>query len=106
MDVTSKDSKGTSEGFGADNLVANAKVYKSHKAIVDAASRYDNVDDAIAGLESAWTLLQDQIENGAGFTPDVKLGFGSDNARVIAETLTGVRNSVGSTRKAFKELGS
>jgi hypothetical protein len=103
--ATAVESKGTSKDFGADDLVLNAVSYRANKAIVDAASKYDNVEDAITGLRHAWSLLESQAENGAGFTPDVKLGFGSDNARVIAESLMGVRNTVGSTRKAFKDLG-
>ncbi len=103
--ATAVESKGTSTDFGADDLILNAVSYRANKGMVDAASKYDNVDDAIAGLKQAWSLLESQVENGAGFTPDVKLDFGSDNARVIAESLMGLRNSVGSTRKAFKDLG-
>lgn len=100
------DSNGTSEGFGADELLQNAVSYRANKAIVDAASRYDNVDDAIVALKSTWSKLQIQADDGAGYTPDVKLGFGSDNARVIAESLMGERNTVGATRKAFRDLGN
>jgi hypothetical protein len=91
--------------FGSDNLVANAAVYHGAKRIVDAASGYDSLDDAIAALTEAWGVLERQIEEGAGYTPDKGLGFGSDNAAVIAESLLGRRNSVGATRKAFNNLG-
>ena len=103
--IEKQESKGTSEDFGADDLVQSAVSYRANKAIVDAASKYDSVDDAIASLKLVWKRLQSQSEHGAGFTPDVKLGFGSDNARVIAESIMGIRNTVGSTRKAFRDLG-
>ncbi len=97
--------QGTSNEFGQDQFVAVAVTYREHKRIVDACSGYDNVEDAMAGLKLAWEAIQSQVENGADFTPPSKLGFGSDNARVIGETLLGIRNTVGSTRKAFKDLG-
>jgi hypothetical protein len=96
---------GTAVEFGAENLLANARVYRANKRIVDAASGYDSVDDAIAGLKEAWAVLESQVEDGTRYTPDAKLGFGSDNATVIAESLLGRRNTVGSTRKSFNALG-
>jgi hypothetical protein len=96
---------GASTEFGSDTLLTNAAIYHSAKRIVDAASGFDSLDDAIAILTSAWNVLERQVEEGAGYTPDSKLGFGSDNAAVIAESLLGRRNSVGATRKAFNNLG-
>jgi hypothetical protein len=95
----------TTVKFGAAELKANAALYREHGKMVDAASRYDSIDDAIAGLKSAWEVLETQIENGAGYTPDKTLNFGSDDAKVIAESLLGRRNSVGATRQSFKTLG-
>ncbi len=91
--------------FGSANLLANAAIYRANKRIVDAASGYDNLDDAMAGLTDAWEALESQIKSGGGYTPDIGLGFGSDNAAVIAESLVGRRNGVGATRKAFSNLG-
>ncbi len=96
---------GTAVEFGAAELKANAALYREHSRIVDAASRYDSVDDAIAGLKEAFETLEIQVEEGTGYTPERELGFGSDNAAVIAESLLGRRNSVGATRKSFKNLG-
>lgn len=95
----------TSVEFGAKSLKANAALYHQNKRIVDAASGYDSLDDAIAGLTEAREALEVQAEDGGGFTPPVEMGFGSDNAAVIAESLLGRRNTVGSTRKAFNVLG-
>lgn len=95
----------TSVEFGAENLKANAAVYRKHKKIVNAASEYDNVNDAIVALRETWEVLEGQIEDGSGYTPDRALGFGSDNSAQIAEGLTGRRPTVGSTRKAMAELG-
>ena len=99
------DAQGTSEEFGQVDFLANAVTYRLHKRIVDACSGYDNVEDAKAGLELAWEALERQVEEGGRYTPDRELGFGSDNAATIAETLMGLRSTTGATRKAFKDLG-
>jgi len=99
------DNVGTIVEFGAKELKANAAVYRKAKSIVDAASKFDSVDDAIATLTEACEVLESQVESGAGYTPDRELGFGSDNAAVIAESLLGRRNTVGATRKSFNNLG-
>ena len=99
------DNVGATVEFGANELKANAAVYHGAKRIVDAASGFESLDDAIAALTGAWEVLESQIEHGSGYTPDTKLGFGSDNAAVIAESLLGRRNSVGSTRREFNKLG-
>lgn len=102
------DNVGTSDigvVFDLSTLKANAAVYHKAKRIVDAASSYDSLDDAIVSLTEAWAVLEDQIESGGGFTPPVEAGFGSDNAAVIGETLVGRRNTVGATRKAFNAMG-
>lgn len=96
---------GTSVEFGARQLQANAAVYHGAKRIVDAASGFDSLDDAIAALTEAWNTMESQVESGAGYTPDRELGFGSDNAAVIAESILGRRNTVGATRKAFNAMG-
>ncbi len=91
--------------FGAKNLKANAALYRQNKRILDGASGFDNLDDAVAALTDTWIALEGQVEHGGGYTPAVELGFGSDNAAVIAESLLGRRNTVGKTRKSFNELG-
>ena len=99
------DAQGTSEKFGQSDFVAAAIVYRKHKRMVDACSGYDNPEDAIAGLTEALEALESQVEQGGAYTPDRELGFGSDNATTIAETLLGRRSTTGATRKAFKDLG-
>ncbi len=96
---------GTSVEFGATKLKANAAVYRGAKRIVDAASTFDSLDDAVAALTQAWEVMESQIVDGAGYTPDAGLGFGSDNAAVIAESILGRRNTVGATRTAFNTMG-
>lgn len=107
--MSQSDNVGTSSvvgtEFGAAELKANAAVYHGAKRIVDAASGFDSLDDAIASLTEAWEAMESQIESGAGYTPDRELGFGSDNAAVIAESILGRRNTVGATRKAFNTMG-
>ncbi len=99
------DAQGTSEKFGQAEFLVNAVIYRKHKRIVDACSGYDNIDDAIVGLTEAWEALESQVEEGGAYTPDRELGFGSDNAATISETLMGLRSTTGATRKAFKDLG-
>ncbi|RLC89141.1 MAG: hypothetical protein DRJ03_00885 [Chloroflexi bacterium] len=103
--MSQSDNAGTSVEFGAKQLQANAAVYHGAKRIVDAASGFDSLDDAVAALTEAWEVLEAQVESGAGYTPDRELGFGSDNAAVIAESILGRRNSVGATRRAFNNMG-
>ncbi len=91
--------------FGAENLLMNAKAYREHKAIVNATSKYDSLDDAIASLRTVWSDLEDQSRNGSGYTPDTALKFGSDNAAVIADKILGRGTTVASTRKAFSDMG-
>lgn len=95
----------TSVEFGAENLLVNARSYANAKRIVDAASGYDSLDDAKAALTDAWHRMESQIDEGGKYTPPIELGFGSDSASVIAETILGRRNSVGATRKAFASMG-
>lgn len=96
---------GTVTEFGAEVFCENAKVYSAHKRIVDAASKYDGLDDAIAALSEAWKALEAQTADGGGFTPSIELGFGSDNASQIAAAILGRKTSVVAMRKAFAALG-
>lgn len=105
MGTSTVTESGTAVEFDASQLQINAEIYRTHKRIVDACSGYDNVEDAKAGLDEAWKALEAQVENGGGFTPSADLGFGSDNAAVIAESLMGLRNTVGTTRKQFAAMG-
>lgn len=95
----------TAVKFGPVQLKASAAIYHGAKRLVDAASSCDSLDDAITLLTEAWETLEAQVENGADYTPPREMGFGSDNATVIAESLLGRRNTVGKTRKSFNELG-
>lgn len=91
--------------FDLSALKANAAVYHGAKRIVDAASGFDSLDDAVVALTEAWGIMESQIDDGGGFTPPTDAGFGSDNAAVIAESILGRRNTVGATRKAFNNMG-
>ncbi len=101
------DNNGTSTTveFDLKALKANAVKYHGAKRIVDAASSFDSLDDAIASLTEVWEAMVLQVEQGGGFTPPSDAGFGSDNAAVIAESILGRRNTVGATRKAFNVMG-
>jgi len=93
--------------FGVAQLKANAEVYRAHKRIVDAAAaaKYDSIDDAIASLKAVVETFEAQIIEGAGYTPDRALGFGSDNAAQIAEKVMGLGTSDATVRKALNDLG-
>ena len=96
---------GTSTEFGSDKFIGNAVAYAEHKALVNAVSKYDSLDDAKAVLDTIWTALVEQSQQGGGFTPSVELGFGSDNAAQIASALIGQRSRVTDTRKAMVAVG-
>ena len=98
---------GTAVEFGSENIVANAKIYRTLKRIVDAAcaAKYESVEDAIAALNDVVAALTSQVETGAGYTPDRAMGFGSDNAAQIAEKILGLGTSDAQTRAKFSEMG-
>ncbi len=91
--------------FGVDQFVENARKYREHKAIMNAASGYDSLDDAIAALTDVFTTYERQVETGGGFTPSTELGFGSDNSAQIAEKILGHQKSVGAIRTALASVG-
>lgn len=91
--------------FGTSQFLKNAQAYAANRRLVDAACRYDSLDDAIAALQATWGVLTEQSENGGGYTPSADLGFGSDNAGQIASALIGQRSLVSSTRKAMAAHG-
>ncbi len=91
--------------FGADQLLVNAKAYYADRQIVNAASKYDSLDDAIAALKKVWEPLEKQSRDSSGYTPDKALGFGSDSAAVIADKILGRGTTVSATRKAFGAMG-
>ena len=105
---------GTVVSFGAEDLKANAELYRKHSRLVDAVAsgmtgakpKYDSLDDAWSQLSEVFEVLRAQVDNGVGYTPSRDLGFGSDNASQIAEALIGLRQTVGSTRTAFRKLGA
>ena len=98
---------GTTTGveFGVKDFQANAILYRSAKGVMDGASKFESLDDAIAALTEVWEAMETQVEVGAGFTPPTDLGFGSDNGAVIAESILGRRNTVSATRKSFNSHG-
>ncbi len=91
--------------FDLAALKVNAAIYHGAKRIMDAASGYDSLADAKVALTRVWEAMEAQVELGGGFTPPAEVGFGSDNAAVIAESILGQRNTVGKTRKAFNTMG-
>ena len=94
-----------SEIYGSSDFKTMATAYHEHKRIVDACSGYDNVDDAIAGLKKAWTVIALAAEKGSGYTPKNVEGFGSEPVDVVAQGIMGTRKTVGSIRKALNAYG-
>lgn len=95
----------TKTEFGVDQFVENARKYREHKRIMDAASGYDSLDDAIAALTDVFKTYERQSDIGGSFTPAVELGFGSDNAAQIGEKILGRQKSVGAIRSALATVG-
>ncbi len=95
----------------ADQFVVNAGLYNQSaklRRVFDAvmACGCDNVQDTIAHVERVRDELIAQSEKGSGYTPDKALGFGSESAAAIADSLLGRRASTGEVRKAFAKVGS
>lgn len=90
--------------FGAEQLVANAALYSEHRSLVNAASKYDSFDAAVAALTEVWEAMTYQKVNGASYTPAAELGFGSNNASQIACAVMGETTSLSEVRKALVAL--
>ena len=93
------------EIFGPEDLKRNAVAYAKHKALVNAVSKYDSLDDAIGLVTEVWEALRKQVEDGAAYTPSADLGFGSNNAAQIAEAIMGLTTGVPAIRKALTDMG-
>lgn len=95
----------TGEDFSrvASQYVQSPKVRK----LVDAlcvGSANDRAD-ALAEAQEIIGLLEKMSDNGSGYTPHVELGFGSDNAAVIADKILGRSASPAETRRSFVKVG-
>jgi hypothetical protein len=97
--------------FTAAQFTENAQAYNESvklRRAFDAvmACGCNDVDDTFAHIERVRELLNAQSENGAGYTPDKTLGFGSENGASIAETLLCKRPGAGVIRAKFAKVGS
>lgn len=99
----------TTVTFGQTEFKAVGDLYGSKasvKRLVDALNGCgDNVEDDLSVALECRTALEDMAENGAGYTPDVSLGFGSDNSATIGSKILGRSTTAGATRKAFAKIG-
>ena len=91
--------------FGIVEFKAMATAYKSDKALVNAAAKYEGLDDAVAALKAAWTVIDKAGQDGSRYTPGAGLGFGSDNTTVVCDKILGRAVGVGATRKALAAIG-
>ncbi len=96
--------------FGEQQFLNNAKEYGSNSKRKRAVDLIVSIgaDKAMSVFSEAMDIieqLQSQAENGSGYTPDVKFGFGSDNAATIANKILGQATSAGHVRKTFAGLG-
>lgn len=103
--VSQEVQSGSDTCFDEGSFLSLAQAYRENRAIVNAASKYDSRDDAIAALSSVWDLLVNARDTGSGYTPGASLGFGSDSAAVISEKIMGIGTTVGATRKALADVG-
>lgn len=106
MDTVTETGALTAEQFvaNAESYNESVKLRRAFDAVMACGS--DTVEDTVAHIESVRELLIAQSENGAGYTPDKALGFGSENGASIAETLLCKRQGVGAIRTAFAKVGS
>lgn len=103
--VADKAKAEVNKGFGEADLKRNAALYRTNRRLVDAAAKYDNLDEAVQALSDVWAIFEAQIDKGTGYTPDRALGFGSDNAAQIAEKVIGKGTSDAVVRKQLAALG-
>ncbi len=88
-----------------DNAANYGKNTKRRRLVDCIVSIGENeIDDVYAEALEVIENLKRQAEHGKGFTPDTKLGFGSDNAAVIAEKILGLSASAGKVRTMFAGL--
>ncbi|NIP23018.1 MAG: hypothetical protein GWN55_06890 [Phycisphaerae bacterium] len=95
--------------FTAEQFVDNATLYNQSAKLRRAfdavmACGCDNIEDTVAHIEQVRDALRVQSENGAGYTPDKALGFGSENASGIADTLLCRRKGAGTIRTLFAKV--
>jgi len=94
--------------FTADEFVSACRAYGGEpkvRRIVDAASAFDNVDDAIAALGDAVATLEDMSNRGKIYTPDKTHDWGGLSASAIADTLLGRRANTSTIRKSASAVG-
>lgn len=99
------------EAFTGEDFRTNAGVYNASAKLRRAfdamiACGVDKIDDTVAHIRNVVAALEAQSENGAGYTPDKSLGFGSENAASIADALLGKRPSTSALRSLFAKAGS
>ena len=95
--------------FGAEQFIGAASRCTSDKkvwrVVVALCAAKDDREDILSQALDAIKNLEGMSENGAAYTPDRSLGFGSDNAATIADKLLGRTTTVGETRKHFAKIG-
>lgn len=98
--------KNVDSEYGLDDFKALAASYsdKPTKRIVDAASGFDSLDDAIAALKSTWEKLEQAASRGSSYTPPERDGWVGLNAANIASGIMGRRASIGGIRKALRDF--
>jgi len=92
--------------YGLDNFRAMSSLYRANKSIVDAASKFDGLDDAIVALTDTWTALEKAYSEGSGYTPPHRDGWEGLNACQISAGVMGRRASIGGIRKALRDFSA
>jgi hypothetical protein len=99
--------------FTAEQFRSNAELYnispklrRAFDAIMACGCDEKEVVNTITHVKSLRDRLHKQSENGAGYTPDKALGFGSENAAGVADTMLCRRPGAGVIRTAFAKAGS
>ena len=97
--------------FTAEDFRTNAGLYNESAKLRRAfdavlALGVNAVDDTVAHIRKVIAALEVQSENGAGYTPDKAMGFGSENGASIADGLLGRRPTSADLRKNFAKVGS
>jgi hypothetical protein len=95
----------TGTEFGVAEFLASARFYDQNRKAVDLQAEYPSLEAALEAVTQGWNIVQNMIDDGAGYTPAAQLGFGSESAAAIGESIRGLRPTPSKIRSLFAKAG-
>jgi hypothetical protein len=106
--TTAVETRENVQTFTADEFVSACRAYGREpkvRRIIDAASAFDSVEDAVAALEDAVAALDDMSKRGGVYTPPKTHDWGGLSASAIADMLLGRSANKSTVRKSASAVG-